>query len=92
VYRGGADSLNSSALGYFQFISQKPIDVGQGFDPSFDYGHWKSYGPCEDYAHQTEPVAQVRQFIRAIRRSRKHNGDPMSVVEEKRRVPHVWGP
>ena len=92
IFRGGADTLNSSALGYFQFIAQKPIPVGSPFTPDFDYGHWKSYGPCDDYAHQTEPVCQVREFIRAIRASTKHHGDPMSVVDEKRRVPHVWGP
>jgi SH3-like domain-containing protein len=93
VFRGGADSLNSSALGYFQFIAQKPIPVGTSFSPDFDFGHWRRFGSCpDDYAHQTEPVAQVREFIRAIQRSTKHHGDPMSVVEEKRRAPHVWGP
>jgi SH3-like domain-containing protein len=93
MFQGGADSLNSSALGYFQFIAQKPIPVGNSFTPDFDYGHWRHYGPCpDDYAHQTEPVAQVREFIRAIQRSTKHHGDPMSVVEEKRQAPHVWGP
>ncbi|HEY3059937.1 MAG TPA: SH3 domain-containing protein [Chloroflexota bacterium] len=93
VFRGGADNLNSSALGYFQFIAQKPIPVGNMFTPDFDYGHWKRFGPCpDDYAHQTEPVCQVREFIRAILGSTKHHGDPMSVVEEKRRAPHVWGP
>jgi Bacterial SH3 domain len=93
VFRGGADTLNSSALGYFQFIAQKPIPVGDPFTPDFDFGHWKRFGPCpDDYAHQTEPVCQVREFIRAIQRSTKHHGDPMSVVEEKRRTPHVWGP
>jgi hypothetical protein len=93
VYRGGADALNSSALGYFQFLAQKPIPLGSPFSPEFDYGHWRAYGPSPDeYAHQTDPIAQVREFIRAIRASRKHRGDPMSVVEEKRTPPHVWGP
>jgi SH3-like domain-containing protein len=92
VFRGGADYLNSSALGYFQFIAQKPIPVGTPFSSQYDYGHWSSYGPCEDYAHQTDPVSQVRQFIRAIQRSAKHKGDPMSVVREKSTPPHVWGP
>jgi SH3-like domain-containing protein len=92
VFRGGADCLNSSALGYFQFLSQNPIPVGKPFTPEFDYGHWKAYGPCQDYGHQTEPASQVRQFIRAIRASAKHQGDPMSVVREKATPPHTWGP
>lgn len=91
IFRGGADYLNSSALGLFQFISQNPIPVGAPFTPDFDYGHWKSFGPCDDYAHQTEPASQVREFIRAIRASAKHKGDPMSVVAEKATPPHVWG-
>src|SRR3712207_8205086 len=49
VFRGGADpafgGLNSSALGYFQFLAQKPIPLGQPFSPTYDYGHWRSYGP-----------------------------------------------
>jgi hypothetical protein len=28
----------------------------------------------------------------AEERSTKHHADPMSVLEEKRREPHVWGP
>ncbi len=93
VFRGGADACNSSALGYFQFLAQKPIPVGTPFSPDFDYGHWRSYGPCpDDYSHETDPICQVREFIRAIQRSGKHRGDPMSVVEEKRTPPHVWGP
>ena len=97
VFRGGADpafgGLNSSALGYFQFLSQSPIPCGSGFEPSFDYGHWRRYSPCpDDYSRQTEPVCQVREFIRAIRASGKHHGDPMSVVREKATPPHVWGP
>jgi hypothetical protein len=93
VFRGGAERLNSSALGYFQFLAQKPIPVGERFTPAFDYGHWRSYGPFPDeYAYQTSPTGQVRQFIRAIRRSAKHTGDPMSVVREKSTPPHVWGP
>jgi hypothetical protein len=93
VFRGGADALNSSALGYFQFLAQKPIPLGELFRPEFDFGHWKRFGPCpEDYAHQTDPICQVREFIRAIRGSSKHHGDPMSVVDEKRTPPHVWGP
>jgi SH3-like domain-containing protein len=92
VYRGGADRLNSSALGYFQFLSQHPIPIGTSFSPEFDYGHWSAFGPCQDYAHQTEPTSQVREFIRAIRASAKHQGDPMSVVQEKATPPHVWGP
>ncbi|MCC7367329.1 MAG: hypothetical protein IT306_02840 [Chloroflexi bacterium] len=93
VFRGGADCLNSSALGYFQFIAQKPIENGQPFSPSFDYGHWRAYGPFPtDYARQTEPASQVRQFIRAIRGSRKHRGDPLSVVRQKASGDHTWGP
>ncbi len=93
VFRGGADKLNSSALGYFQFLAQKPIPVGKPFSADFDFGHWKRFGPCpDDYSHQTDPVCQVREFIRAIQRSTKHHGDPMSVVDEKRTPPHVWGP
>lgn len=97
VFRGGADpafgGLNSSALGYFQFLAQNPIPVGQLFAPTFDFGHWRRFGPTpDDYAHQTDPVCQVRQFIRAIRGSGKHHGDPMSVVNEKATPPHVWGP
>ncbi len=92
VFRGGADVYNSSALGYFQFISQKPIPVGTPFSPDYDYGHWKAYGPCDDYAHQTEPVSQVRQFIRAIRASVKYRGDPNGVVRDKATPPHTWGP
>ena len=96
VFRGGADpdfgGLNSSALGYFQFIAQKPIPLGQPFSPEFDYGHWRRFGPFPtDYSHQTEPVSQVRQFIRAIRGG-KHHGDPMSVVREKASGNHTWGP
>jgi SH3-like domain-containing protein len=93
VFRGGADYLNSAALGYFQFIAQKPIPVGRSFSPDYDYGHWKAYGPCpDDYAHETDPVCQVREFVRAVQRSAKHKGDPMSVVAEKRTPPHIWGP
>lgn len=92
VFRGGADVDNSSALGYFQFISQKPIPLGVGFSPEYDYGHWKAYGPCEDYAHQTEPASQVRQFIRAIRASTRYRGDPDGVVQDKATPPHTWGP
>jgi hypothetical protein len=93
IFRGGADALNSSALGYFQFIAQNPIPVGVPFSPQYDYGHWRNYGPCpDDYAHETDPVSQVREFVRAIQRSAKHNGDPMSVVAEKSTPPHVWGP
>lgn len=93
VFRGGADKLNSSALGYFQFIAQKPIDNGQPFSPEFDYGHWRNSGPTPgDYSRQTEPVSQVRQFIKAIRNSRKHGGDPLSVVREKASGDHTWGP
>jgi hypothetical protein len=93
VFRGGADRLNSSALGYFQFIAQKPIPNGQGFSPEFDYGHWRNSGPFpSDYSRQTEPVSQVRQFIRAIKNSRKHGGDPLSVVREKASGDHTWGP
>lgn len=92
IFRGGADVDNSSALGFFQFISQKPIPVGTPFSPAFDFGHWKAFGPCEDYAHQTEPSSQVREFIRAIQKSSKHHGDPMSVVREKATPPHTWGP
>jgi hypothetical protein len=92
VFRGGADALNSSALGYFQFISQKPIPVGVPFSPQYDYGHWKAYGPCDDYAHQTEPASQVQQFIRAIRASGKYRGDPTGVVHDKATPPHTWGP
>ena len=92
VFHGGADFQNSSALGYFQFLSQNPIPVGTAFSPEFDFGHWKAFGPCQDYAHQTEPASQVREFIRAIRASTKHQGDPMSVVQEKATPPHTWGP
>ena len=93
VFRGGADCRNSSALGYFQFLAQKPIPVGQPFTPAFDYGHWRTYSPFpDDYAYQTDPVCQVRQFIRAVRGSAKHQGDPMSVVREKSTPPYVWGP
>jgi hypothetical protein len=96
VFRGGADpafgGLNSSALGYFQFLSQDPIPPGQPFSPAFDYGHWRRFGPFpDDYGRQTEPVSQVRQFIRAIRGG-KHHGDPMSVVREKASGDHTWGP
>jgi hypothetical protein len=91
-FQGGADCLNSSALGYFQFIAQKPIPPGQPFSPEFDYGHWRRFGPFpDDYTRQTDPVAQVRQFIRAIKASNKHHGDPMSVVREKTES-KVWGP
>jgi len=93
VFRGGADRLNSSALGYFQFIAQKPIDPGEPFSPPFDYGHWRNCSPFpSDYSRQTDPVCQVRQFIRAIKGSRKHHGDPLSVVREKSTPPFVWGP
>jgi hypothetical protein len=92
VFRGGADVHNSSALGYFQFLSQRPIPIGTPFSPAFDYGHWKAFGPCQDYAHQTEPASQVREFIRAVRASAIHRGDPMSVVRQKATPPHVWGP
>ena len=98
VFRGGADKefggLNSSALGYFQFLSQKYVPIGQAIVPAdCDYGHWRAYGPFpDDYGQQTSPVCQVRQFIRAIRASGKHHGDPMSVVREKSTPPHVWGP
>ena len=97
VFRGGADpafgGLNSSALGYFQFLAQNPIPIGERFAPRHDYGHWRNAGPFpDDYGRQTDPVCQVRQFVRAIQRSGKHGGDPMSVVREKSTPPHVWGP
>jgi hypothetical protein len=97
VFRGGADpafgGLNSSALGYFQFLIQNPIPIGEMFGPQHDFGHWRRFGPFpDDYGRATEPVCQVRQFIRAIKGSGKHRGDPMSVVNEKATPPHVWGP
>jgi hypothetical protein len=93
TFRGGADRLNSSALGYFQFIAQKPIENGRPFSPEFDFGHWRNSGPTpSDYSRQTEPVSQVQQFIRAIKSSRKHRGDPLSVVREKASGDHTWGP
>ena len=98
VFRGGADQqfggLNSWALGYFQFLSQKYVPIGQPIVPAAcDYGYWRAYGPFpDDYGQQTNPVCQVRQFIGAIRASGKHRGAPMSVVREKSTPPHVWGP
>ena len=83
VFRGGATALNSSALGYFQFLATHPNNT--------EYGHWSNYMPGVSRSMMTNPTAQVRQFIRAIKRSVKHHGDPWSVVEEKRQH-GWWGP
>lgn len=83
-WRNGANALNSSALGYFQFLSQNPNGT--------DYGHWDSYRPeGAQPRDQLDPVSQVEQFIIAINRSRVHRGDPHSVVRQKAQQGH-WGP
>jgi hypothetical protein len=85
-YRGGANAANSSALGYFQFITQSP--KGAGTD---HFGHWKNYSPTpNDPSRMTDPVTQIQMFIRAVRNGR-HKGNPMSVVNQKR-TKGTWDP
>lgn len=80
---GNATRLNSSALGYFQFLAQNR-------DGS-DYGHWSRYSPTpNDRSQMTNPTTQVRQYIRSVNLGSAH-GDPWSYIEQKRRT-HVWGP
>lgn len=83
VFRGGADVLNSAALGYFQFIATNPNGT--------DFGHWSRFMADHERAFITNPTSQVQEFIRAIRASFKHHGDPWSVVREKA-LTGVWGP
>jgi hypothetical protein len=83
-FRGGADQLSSSALGYFQFLRSQPY--GRGLT-----SHAR-YLPDEYKNNPFSPVGQVRQFIRSIRDpNSSHRGDPMSVVAEKNRK-GTWGP
>lgn len=80
---GTANRLNSSALGYFQFLAQN-------HDGS-DYGHWRNFSPYpNDRSQMTNPVTQVRQYIRSVNLGSAH-GDPWAYIEQKRRT-HVWGP
>jgi muramidase (phage lysozyme) len=79
-----SNELNSSAMGYYQFIIHDPDDKTK--DP---YGH-KSFIP--QGGNFFDPVTQQRMMIRAILGG-KHKGDPASVVREKRtRSDHTWGP
>lgn len=78
----GAQS-NSTALGYFQFLRQNP-------DGSH-YSHIQ-YVPDEYKDRPYDPVGQVRQFVRAIKDSKKYRGDPGGVVRDKRTGNHTWGP
>jgi hypothetical protein len=78
-----SNELNSSALGYYQFIIHDPRDPNR--DP---YGHRAHIPEGENFY---DPVTQHRMFIRAIRSSAKHRGDPASVVREKAAT-KVWGP
>jgi hypothetical protein len=80
--RGTANRLNSSALGYFQFLRQNPNGS--------TYSHVQ-YAPDEYKARPYHPVGQVRQFVRAIRASQKYRGDPFGVVRDKNAT-GVWGP
>lgn len=80
-----SNELNSSAMGYYQFIINDPDDKNK--DP---YGH-RRFIP--EQGKFFDPVTQQRMFIRAIKGSRKHHGDPASVVNEKRNSrDHTWGP
>jgi hypothetical protein len=79
-----SNELNSSALGYYQFIINDPKDPAK--DP---YGH-RAFIP--QGANFFDPVTQQRMFIRAVQGG-KHHGDPASVVNEKRSSSHhTWGP
>jgi hypothetical protein len=78
-----SNELNSSAMGYYQFIVNDPRDPSK--DP---YGH-KAFIP--EGRNFFDPVTQHRMFIRAVLSSKKHHGDPASVTNEKRRT-KVWGP
>jgi hypothetical protein len=78
-----SNELNSSALGYYQFIIHDPRDPNK--DP---YGHKQFLPPDGNFY---DPVTQHRMFIRAVRNSQKHGGDPASVTAEKART-KVWGP
>jgi hypothetical protein len=73
----------SSASGYFQFVKQHP-------DGS-PYGHEQYLPEDARPGDGYDPRMQVRQFIRAIKQSAKHRGDPMSVVMQKRQQ-GWWGP
>jgi soluble lytic murein transglycosylase-like protein len=80
-----SNELNSSAMGYYQFIIHDPRDPNK--DP---YGHRAYIPPGGNFF---DPVTQQRMFIRAIRGSAKHHGDPASVVREKwSKSDHTWGP
>ncbi|MBI4424867.1 MAG: hypothetical protein HY554_14135 [Elusimicrobia bacterium] len=77
---GTAFRLNSTALGYFQFLSQDAWG-----SPS---AQWNVYHPeGADYAQIMDPVIQVRWFVNAIRRG-KHRGNPRGPLSEA----HGWGP
>ena len=81
---GTADRMNSSALGYFQFLRQHPNGK--------PYGH-EGYLPEEYKRRPYHPVGQVRQFVRAIKSSGRHKGDPMGPVRQKIDDPKgAWGP
>jgi hypothetical protein len=79
-----SNELNSSAIGYYQFIVHDPNDRNK--DP---YGH-RQFVP--EGGNLYDPVTQQRMFIRAVRGG-KHKGDPASVYREKRDSGnHTWGP
>ena len=44
--------------------------------------------PAEYENNLFDPVSQVRQFVRAIRASSTHRGNPDAVVSEKNRTGH----
>jgi hypothetical protein len=82
-FRGGPSVLNSTAMGYFQFLAQN----GQGQTSE----EWQKFAPPgAQLSQQTDPVMQVRQFIRSVNEG-AHAGNPDSVVDQKVRQ-GWWSP
>jgi hypothetical protein len=76
---GTAQQLSSSATGYFQMIQSNR----DGSDYAF-----MGYVPKEYNGDIYNPVAQVRQVIRAINASSNFRGNPDAAVADKRRKGH----
>ncbi len=86
-FRGGGDRLNSSAVGYFQFLS-----TGNKANIDKPSEEWQRFAPAgATYEQRFDPEVQARWFINAVRQG-GHRGDPWSVVRDKSRGDKTWGP
>jgi hypothetical protein len=74
-----ARARGSSATGYFQLIGSNPSGSDFGF---------RGYIPKEYGGNRYHPVAQVRQFVRAINASSNFRGNPDAVIANKRANGH----